>query len=302
MLSIFTKKPKVVVHSGKFHPDDVTAVAIISLYLEKPVKVFRSRDPQVWEEADYVFDVGGIYDPAKNRFDHHQPSFNEKRENGISYSSAGLAWKHFGEKVAGSHEVWQKIENKIIQPIDAEDNAIEIYHPVIDGIAPYSFGDFLFAFNPTRREQGDLRAFLKAVEEAKKMLLREISRTVDHLKDVNAVKNIYTATADKRMIILDEPYSWRKAMTEFPEPLFVIVPRPDTASWGVETVDDPSAGKFARRLLFPESWAAKRDDELAGVTGVPDAMFCHKGRFLAIARSKEGAIALAKLALNQNTH
>ena len=26
------------------------------------------------------------------------------RENGISYASAGLVWKHFGEKISGSKE------------------------------------------------------------------------------------------------------------------------------------------------------------------------------------------------------
>ena len=46
MFSIFAKKTKVCVHSGKFHPDDVCAVAILSFYLEKSIKIFRSRDPK----------------------------------------------------------------------------------------------------------------------------------------------------------------------------------------------------------------------------------------------------------------
>jgi len=36
---------------------------------------------------------------------------------------------------------------------------------------------------------------------------------------------------------------------------------------------------------------------LAKVTGVPDATFCHNGRFLAVAKSKEGALKLAEIAL-----
>lgn len=32
----------------------------------------RTRDPAVLDTCDVVVDVGGVYDPAKNRFDHHQ--------------------------------------------------------------------------------------------------------------------------------------------------------------------------------------------------------------------------------------
>ena len=96
MLSLLCRKVKVAVHSGSFHPDDISAIAILSLYLKKRLKIYRTRDPKVWAEMDYLFDVGGEYDPSKNKFDHHQTGWNMKRENGIKYSSAGLAWNHFG--------------------------------------------------------------------------------------------------------------------------------------------------------------------------------------------------------------
>ena len=51
------------------------------------------------------------------------------------------------------------------------------------------------------------------------------------------------------------------------------------------------------RRDLPEGWAGLRDKELARVTGVSDAVFAHRNRFMAVAKSKEGAIALAKLAL-----
>jgi uncharacterized UPF0160 family protein len=300
MLSIFSKKPVVVVHSGKFHPDDISAVAIISLYLGKSVKVVRSRDPKVWETADYMFDVGGEYDPTKNRFDHHQPSFTLKRENGISYSSAGLAWKHFGEKVAGSHEVWQKIEEKIIEPLDAEDNGIELYKNNFEGISPYTFADYLFAFNPTyfEKKQGSLKAFEKAIAEAKKMFKREIKKTKDNLRSQKIVEKIYQETSDKRLIILNDEYSWQNVLGKYPEPLFVVKPSFESGTWHAYAVRS-IGNRFDSRLDFPESWGGMRDEELVKITGVADAVYCHKGRFIAVAKSKDGAIALAKLALNQ---
>ncbi len=46
-------------------------------------------------------------------------------------------------------------------------------------------------------------------------------------------------------------------------------------------------GEFANRKDLPEAWAGRADAELAEVTGVPDARFCHAGRFMAVAGSRE---------------
>jgi uncharacterized UPF0160 family protein len=54
---------------------------------------------------------------------------------------------------------------------------------------------------------------------------------------------------------------------------------------------------FDARADLPESWAGLRDADLAAVTGVPDAKFCHNGRFIAAAKSYEGAYAMARQAL-----
>ncbi len=296
------KKIKVVTHSGAFHPDDITAVAILSLYLGKPIEIIRSRDPKVWATADYIFDVGGEYNPEKNQFDHHQESFTMKRENGIPYSSAGLAWKHFGEKVAGSKEVWQKIDEKIIQTLDINDNGIEISKNNFEGVQEYSFGDFLYAFNTTWKEKKDktktsTEEFKKAVLEVEKVLKREIKRSNDNILSGEYVREIYEKTSDKRIIIMDDNYSWKKTLDKFPEPLFAIIPDFENNLWQAKAVSDNNF-KFKNRKDFPQSWAGKGGEDLIRITGVSDATFCHKGRFIVIAKSKEGAIALAKLALS----
>ena len=55
---------------------------------------------------------------------------------------------------------------------------------------------------------------------------------------------------------------------------------------------------FKNRKDFPTIWAGLRDEKLQKVTGVSDSIFCHRGLFLAVAKSKEGAVKLAKLALS----
>lgn len=67
------KKLKIITHSGKFHADEVFATAVLEILLGKDkVEIIRSRDNSVIDSGDYVVDVGGVYDPKTNRFDHHQ--------------------------------------------------------------------------------------------------------------------------------------------------------------------------------------------------------------------------------------
>ena len=40
------------------------------------IHINRTRDENIIEAADIVFDVGGIYDPTNGRFDHHQNEYS----------------------------------------------------------------------------------------------------------------------------------------------------------------------------------------------------------------------------------
>lgn len=50
---------------------------------------------QVLEGLDAVLDVGGVYDPRRDRYDHHQKGFEEEFGHGFTtkLSSAGLVYK-----------------------------------------------------------------------------------------------------------------------------------------------------------------------------------------------------------------
>lgn len=50
---------------------------------------------QVLETLDAVLDVGGVYDPSRDRYDHHQKGFAEVFGYGFNtkLSSAGLVYK-----------------------------------------------------------------------------------------------------------------------------------------------------------------------------------------------------------------
>ena len=109
------KNKKLITHDGSFHADDLFACATLSVLLEKKGEAFeiiRTRDGDIIRNGDYVFDVGGIYDPENNRLDHHQKGGAGKRENGIEYSSFGLVWKKFGEEICNSKEIAKIVDNQ----------------------------------------------------------------------------------------------------------------------------------------------------------------------------------------------
>jgi uncharacterized UPF0160 family protein len=67
------QKIRIVTHDESFHCDETFAIAALRIHLKEiPHEIIRTRDKALIETADFVIDVGGIYDPSRNRFDHHQ--------------------------------------------------------------------------------------------------------------------------------------------------------------------------------------------------------------------------------------
>lgn len=291
-------KIRIATHNKHFHPDDVFAVAALSIIIKEPFNVIRTRNPLIIKSADYGVDVGGEYNEEKNRFDHHQKGGAGERENGIPYASFGLVWKKFGGQISGSDEIAKIIEKKIVESTDASDNGVGVIKPIFDGVYPYSYFNVISSLNPTWKEKDKDRdeLFMKAVESAKEILLREIEIASHFLLGKGFVEEAYDNAEDKRLIILDNEYSWKEVANKYKEPLFVIEPNFEEGVWRVMTVRD-DIYSFKNRKDLPKSWGGKKDEELALETGVSDAVFCHRNIFIAATRSKEGAIKMAKIAI-----
>ena len=72
----------------------------------KDYAVVRTRDPKLLDTLEIVVDVGGVYDPKTDRYDHHQRSFNESMSTVVpgakwvtKLSASGLVYAHFGRRV-----------------------------------------------------------------------------------------------------------------------------------------------------------------------------------------------------------
>lgn len=298
----FQKKKTIVVHSDTYHSDDVFACAVLSLYFKKHntrFRIIRSRDPQVISAADIVVDVGGVYDPANNRFDHHQTEGAGTHDNGIPYASFGLVWKHFGLDVCdGNTEVFTFIEERMVYSVDALDNGVAITTPIFTNIMSYDFHSVISAFQPSWKESDAILnpGFYKSLVLAEEILAREVKKGIDLKEGEALVEQAYQSTHDKRLIVLDHYYPWKKQLSLHPEPLFVVWPKHDGSAWNIGCVRN-DLSTFTNRKDLPAAWAGLRDAELQKITGVTDAVFCHRRLFLAVTKSKEGALKLAELAL-----
>lgn len=299
---IKNKKLKLVTHDGSFHTDDIFAAAILSLVFEKnnqDFEIVRTRIEDDIKNADIVFDVGGIYDAENNRFDHHQVGGAGKRVEvpNIEYSSFGLVWKKFGIELCGDQKVVDLIDKKLVSPVDSGDNGVSLVDLKTD-VSPYFIQSAFNSFNPGWKDvtpDASNLAFFECVKIAKTILNNEIVKAKDVLEAEAFVTAIYESTTDKRVVVLDKKYPWFEQMQNYPEPLFVVYPRVD-GSWGLEGV---TLKKFSidKRKKLPAAWAGLRDLELQKVSGVSDAVFCHRALFMGVAKSKEGAIKLAQIAV-----
>lgn len=287
---------QIATHGGSFHADDVFAVA--ALLLKFPdAEVIRTRDKDVIAKADIAVDVGLEYDPKRMRFDHHQQEGAGIRSNGIPYASFGLVWKELGVELAGE-EAAPLIEEKLVMPIDAPDNGVSTYDQVFENVRPYTIVDFLYSYfeNGSSGEEYLHGIFMKVVGVTKELLTREIVKARERVEGMKKVREILESATDKRVIVIEKDLPWEPVLVPSKETLFVVYPRRE-GNWGLKGIPVSVKG-FERKKYFPESWAGKEKDDLIKATGVEEAVFCHRGLWLAAAETKEGALKLAEIALN----
>lgn len=303
----FKPTNKIVTHDGSFHADDVFACAVVTLYLNKKNQKFsiiRTRNPKIIEQADYVFDVGGVYDPTINRFDHHQKDTAGKRPNGVLYASFGLAWKHFGKELCnGNENIWKMLDERLVSSVDAIDNGMDISKSIYPDVGLFSGTENFLVYSPTWKEDEKNidKIFQEQVSKATQFLERKIKVMLDDEEARSIMNTAYENSSDKRLVVLEHSfprYILQDTLSRLPEVLYVVYPGITHRAWKVEAVTK-SPDTLVSRKLLPESWRGlfDQDDLIRKTTGVKDALFCHKAGFLITAVSKEGALELASKAL-----
>ncbi|MDR7040283.1 uncharacterized UPF0160 family protein [Methylobacterium sp. BE186] len=303
--------PRLVTHSGTFHLDETFAYAVLRLALSlrevgRDHELVRTRDEAEIARADLAWDVGAAYEPAAGRFDHHQRGA-PVREDGTPFSSAGLVWRHYGEAAVRSvsglpdtaqfdAQVGAVIDRELVRRIDETDNGVGSPGDAL-GLAA-----IVEDFNPawSAPAVGDRTAedaaFLQAADLVQASLKRRIDAVRARLAAEAAVLDAHARSTDPRVLELNQKMPWEGAVFAHALPVLYAVYPVSSGNWMVEAMP-PEPGSFAQRLPLPEAWAGLRDAELAMASGVPDAVFAHSRRFVGAARSRKGALLMARRAI-----
>lgn len=299
---------KALTHSGIFHADDVLGGAILRLVCPT-VEITRSRDAEN-VKYDIIFDVGRKFD-GEVFFDHHQKDFKECRENGIPYASAGLLWRKFGKKVVNSvgseinmeftfqqtEAIASGVDRQIIAPVDAADSGVSLAEYAGE-TQHYTISNLISSMNPTWFEESNHNVlFEEAVTLSVTLLKRVILGVVGQIMAYDTVKKAIQEAEVPEIIVLDTFCPWQKVVCEESFALFIVFPDV-SGKWRVQCVPD-KPGSFSNRKSLPAKWAGKSNEEFDTVTGVKGGIFCHPGRFICGHKTKEGALALAHLALKE---
>ena len=311
-------------HSGSFHADDVFGVGVLMGVYPSHTLV-RSRQDELIDAADFAVDVGGIWDIERGRFDHHQRGFDGARPahrvdgkdaHGVGYASAGLVWSVHGaayvQALAGSVGV-PLDPNAVTETVRSIDASLVQYLDIVDtgqgSVAPGIFGlsALIAQLNTNWMEEHGLTSiakaqlqesrFLEAIAITRKFLDRAIIKKISQFRSQDIVRRAQRLLDGRVLYLQEGGMPWTHVVVaDMPEVMFVIYPDSEGEQYQVKTVP-VEIGSFLARLDLPKAWAGLRNQELAAVTGVQDSVFCHSNLFIGGARSMEGALRLAELAL-----
>lgn len=304
-------------HSGKFHADDVWAVAVLRI-LHPQSRIIRTRDLERIGEADFAVDVGGVWDPKKGRFDHHQKGFGGARQSGIVYASAGLVWKEHGADCVAAiarsayacsldpkdtQHIAYAIDSDVVQYLDMADTGAAKSAPggyglsaVVSGFNP-TWLDEQYALSPDAAEKFRHEQFLLAMKFMQDIVVNAVKYRVGGLLAVQEVRKSELLEDGKLLFLKNGAMPWASIVrNEMANVLFVLSYSISEDRYLVNTVP-ASPETFKARKDLPAAWSGLRDKDLAAVTGVEDAIFCHNNLFICAAKSFEGALELARQAL-----
>ncbi|CUH77103.1 hypothetical protein TRM7557_01208 [Tritonibacter multivorans] len=305
-----------VTHSGGFHADELLSSVILTRLFPEATLV-RTRDTAMITPGSgkVIYDVGRAYDAEQMIFDHHQRPVPlrplhadaEEGEEAHPYSSFGLIWHHFGRDYLRAlevpelylDEVWGSFDRGFVLPIDLMDNGAmnaSQAGPMLASLTLPALIDLLKPVFDETADDADDQAFLAALPIAKAFVEGSIKKKCAKRRADTLVRDAITAAGDSAVLELPQGMPFRSAVeaTGADHLLYVIHPR--GGDWALNCIRK-GGDTFENRADLPEAWAGLTDAALEDASGVKGAKFCHNGRFIAVASSREAIVALAELAV-----
>lgn len=297
-----------VTHSGGFHADELLSSVILTR-LFPLARIVRSRAPEwISPAADrIIYDVGGAYDAEAQIFDHHQRGA-PLRDDSQPYSSFGLIWKHYGRDylvasgVPEAHavDIHASFDASFVLPVDLVDNGA--LSPSVAGLLggltlPVLLETLKPVFDETDPDADD-RAFHNALAIARAFVEARIAKSAAKLRAEALVHQAIVDAGEGRILELPMGMPFRPAIIKAGADHLLFVVHPRDKDWCLTTIRRADEG-FEVRADLPAAWAGLTNGDLEAASGVKGASFCHNGRFVAAAKTREAALAMAELAVNE---
>ena len=318
-------------HNGKFHTDDVAAIALLSsFYTHKNVnvKLLRSRNKESFKTSDILVDVGEEYDPSNHRYDHHQKGCNETwdADTTIPLSSVGMVWKSFGTKMLEmylnikyedfSHEdetwledvivLWNTIYKKLILELDANDNGIpmitsksKIHYNYYSNL---TFPCIISSLNGTdhRNDEQQMLKFKEAVLLCGNVFDIKISQVISsyfsHKKDVDKTVSLMSIQSNKHEYLsvnesIPTIYKCLNKLDPDYRIKFLIFKEPSLEEYSIKT--RCRKGQMFKSIIkiCPLNYMVEN------LNNTDDIIFVHNALFIAKTNSLETALDIVTLSL-----
>jgi uncharacterized UPF0160 family protein len=316
-------------HSGTFHCDEALGCWMLKKTNKyKDASIVRSRDPETLKTMDVVIDVGGVYDPETERFDHHQREFKEVFGYGFNtkLSSAGLVYKHFGKEVIGNilgkpaddpdvSTIFLQVYRAFIEAVDAVDNGINPW----DSKDPPKYvnnthlGARVGQLNPSWNEPSTESILYDRFLDAVQLTGSEFEACVKYIANswlpgrqyvLEALQQRHDVHASGHIIRLNTYCPWKEHLYQLEQELgiegqvlFCLYEDDREKKWRIQAVSKAPGSFENRRSIGQEAWRGLRDDELSSKCGIPGCVFIHASGFIGGNATYEGALQMAKQSL-----
>lgn len=319
-------------HNESFHCDEVMAIVMLEALIkelggESTIHRIDRKDKAKLDSMDVLVDVGRELDPAKGRFDHHQPGgagrrFTRNGQKDIPFSSCGLIWYSVGLFLTGEQNLgieaqlgddipqtlaFDKIDRELVRGVDASDNGagmpsgyrINEDDETVTEVpgSPMHLSRMIGQFNSGNPHDHEAQydAFMAAMQVARAVFgnaLRDAKTFAEARPQLE--KAVRTKRDTPEVLILDRYLRWSDHLGQVDSAgqiKLVISPLGgDHDEWNLHVV------RRRGRLTLPgapNTWCGKEGAALVKASGIKGMVFCHGGGHMVRVNGREAALEVA---------
>lgn len=217
------------IHGGLFHLDDVLCAAVCRLN-DPSCKIVRSNKPDIAADGlgrwRAIADVGGVHDPERWLFDHHQDHYTPDSDPTTVRAAVGRLWDALGN-------VEYPTLTAYIRAVDLHDTGVA-WSPL--GV----IGSFAPNWDDSFTMDDGFEAAVKHVMELVRQMVRKDQSAARAVAELEKIK------VDDGIVVLDKFLPWQDWARNNPEVKAVVAPGRDPETWNVNI---PKG-----RGTFPADW------------------------------------------------